>query len=276
MRTLFFHQARRLTWHVAGWGGVVMLVSVLVATTYPMVVKQAAQLMQLIRGLPPQLTAFIGDPSQFTDPHGYLALRLHSFLPFAMGLYAIVAGSALVAADEEKGFLDLLLAYPVPRLALFFARVAALLIAMSAIALLGWVGLLMALPASGMEVEPLALLAPFVSLVGVMACLSALALLLTNLLPSRRASASLAGAVLVASFFLSALSRLDERLLPFARALPLHHFDSNAQGAGLNLTNVALLWGSTAIMLALAAWRFQTRDIRVAGEGVLLRRRKTS
>lgn len=81
------------------------------------------------------------------------------------------------------------------------------------------------------------------------------------------------------SYFLSSMAGLDERLATVAQFLPYHHYQG---GEALN----GLDWGSLLGLLAVAGglavlawWRFERRDIRVAGEGgwrlpaLLLRRR---
>ena len=60
----------------------------------------------------------------FVTPSGYLTFSLFSYLPVVLGIYTILAGSGLIAADEEKGTLDLTLAYPISRSVFFFSRLA--------------------------------------------------------------------------------------------------------------------------------------------------------
>jgi ABC-2 type transport system permease protein len=272
MRTLFWHAVRRLQWQVVGWGGTFFFIGIMVCSTYAMVQQQAEQVQQLLRSLPPQFAMFLGDTSQITNPHGYLALRLHSFIPAIMGFFAVLAGSGMLAIDEEKGFLDLLLSYPVVRMRLFVARTVALLVAIVGVCVLGWAGLVVGIPGSGMALNATEALPPFVSLVGVMACLAALSVLASNVLPSRHAAAAFAGFVLVMGFVLTAFSRLDSRFEPWARVLPFYHFNAKAKGEGVDPADAMGLWVASIMMFSAAAWRFQVRDIRLSGEGVGLGR----
>jgi len=87
------------------------------------------------------------------------------------------------------------------------------------------------------------------------------------LLPSRRLAAMVSGLLLVASFFITTLARLDENLENLAKLSPLNYY----QG-GLALLEVEWGWfagllGAALLITLLAWWRFQRRDIRVAGEG---------
>ncbi len=48
-----------------------------------------------------------------------------SLLPVIVGIFALIAGSGLIASDEESGRLDLILAHPPSRTALFWGRLLA-------------------------------------------------------------------------------------------------------------------------------------------------------
>ncbi len=101
---------------------------------------------------------------------------------------------------------------------------------------------------------------------GVLLCFGTLALLLSMLLPSRRRAGMTAGLLLVASYFLTSLARINSDLEPAARLSPLNYYQSGDAIRGLNaawfvgLLAVAVLWA------LLAWWRFERRDIRVGGE----------
>ena len=117
---------------------------------------------------------------------------------------------------------------------------------------------------------------PFLALFALLLSLGTLALLLSLLLPSRRLAAMAAGFVLVASFFLNGLAKLNSDLETLARLLPLKYYQSGDAINGLNLAWFGGLLAASALFAA-AGWRlFQRRDIRVAGEGgwrLALRRR---
>jgi ABC-2 type transport system permease protein len=95
-----------------------------------------------------------------------------------------------------------------------------------------------------------------------------LALLLSLLLPSRRLAAMTAGMVLLASYFLTTLARLDRGLETVARLSPTHYYQSGEAIRGLNGPWFGGLLAVAGLFAVLAWWRFQRRDVRVVGEGV--------
>jgi ABC-2 type transport system permease protein len=87
------------------------------------------------------------------------------------------------------------------------------------------------------------------------------------LLPARRLAAAGAGLVLVASYFLSSMAFLNESLAAVARFLPYDYYQSGEALNGLDWASFLGLLAASAVLALLAWWRFQRRDIRVAGEG---------
>ena len=109
---------------------------------------------------------------------------------------------------------------------------------------------------------------PYLSLWALLLFFGGLALLLSMVLPSRRLAAMTAGMVLLVSYFLTTLARLDTSLETVARLSPLFYY----QG-GEAIRNFDGLWFGGLLAVAglftvLAWWRFEQRDIRVVGEGV--------
>jgi len=107
---------------------------------------------------------------------------------------------------------------------------------------------------------------PFLSLLAVLLLFGTLALLLSMVLPSRRAAAMVTGILLVASFFIS-LARIDRNLETVARFSPLNYYQSGEAIRGLNGGWFLGLLACSLVFNILAWWRFERRDIRVGGEG---------
>jgi ABC-2 type transport system permease protein len=108
---------------------------------------------------------------------------------------------------------------------------------------------------------------PYLSLLAVLLFFGALALLLSMVLPSRRVAAMGAGVVLLVSFFLTTLARIDQNLESVASLSPLAYYQSGEAILGLNGAWFGGLLTAAGLLAALAWWRFERRDIRVVGEG---------
>jgi ABC-2 type transport system permease protein len=233
---------------------------------YDTVAEQQEQFEELIKNYPPEMMAFFGGFTSFATPEGYLSAEYFSLMPLILGIFAVLAGSGLLASDEEKGTLDLILAHPVSRTSLFMGRLLAFVVATLTILAVGWLGIVVAMSQSSMEVGWGKMALPFLSLLAVLMIFGMLALLLSLLLPSRRMSAMAAGLALVASFFITGLARISDSLKTIAKLSPLNYYQSGYAISGLNGEWLGGLLSAALIFAALAWWRFERRDIRVGGE----------
>lgn len=219
-----------------------------------------------MKSMPPFITAMAGDAETLSSPSGWLHMKYFTTLPVIFGPFAVMAGAGLLATDEERGRLDLLMAYPTARWQIFSGRLAALLLATGIIHAISWIGLIAALPLSTLKITPAAAILPFISLFGLMLWFESFALLLSFVLPSRILAAGAAGVVLVADFFIDALAPITPVLEPLARCLPYHYYQGGLAADGFEIFPFSVLLISAAIMIGLSGWRFNCRDIRVMGE----------
>src|SRR5262249_20451015 len=175
----------------------------LAVVRYDLMQANRELILQLVRGPAGDFIRMFGDVDRLTTPGGFLSLAFFSYLPLVLGVFAVLAGSGLIVADEEAGTLDLVLAHPVSRTALFLGRLLAFGVATLAILALSWLGFVVATARSTLDVGGWALARPFLSLAAVLAFFGGLALLLSLVLPARRTAAMAAGLVLLASYFLT-------------------------------------------------------------------------
>lgn len=267
MFPLFIHALTRSRGTILGWGLSLAVLGAYLMSFYDTLAEQQASLNQLLSNYPPELMAFFGDMTQMFTPEGYLTVEFFSYMPLILGIFAVLAGSGLLVGDEENGLLDLLLAHPVSRTAFFTGRLLALIATQLGILGLAWGGLVVGLRWSSIEIAPAELLRPFLGLFAVLSLFGSLALALSLLLPSRRLAATTAGLGLVASFFVTSLARVNEDLETLAKFSPLNYYQSGAAIRALNGEWLGGLLAVAALFTLIAWWRFERRDIRVAGEG---------
>jgi ABC-2 type transport system permease protein len=267
VRTIFGYALGRFRGQILGWGLILFLLGLMATARYDVMRENQAMVRQMMQGSMGQLIRMFGDPARLMTPGGFLSMSFFSYMPLVVGVFAVLAGSGLLAADEESGTLDLLLAHPVSRTALFLGRLLAFVVATAAILALSWLGFIVAMSWSSLNVGWGEMALPYLSLLGVLLFFGGLALLLSMTLPSRRQAAMTAGLVLLASFFLNTLARLDTTLEPVARISPLNYYQGGEAVEGLNGGWLAGLLLAAGLFAALAWWRFERRDIRVVGEG---------
>lgn len=267
MNATFRYMLRRFRLAIVGWGLALAVIGVVTVRLYATILERMAVVEKLMEGMPPLLVAIAGEASLLATPGGWLHVKFFVMVPVLLGIYGVMAGAGLFATDEERGRLDLLMAYPVSRSRMFAGRVLALVLATVLILGLSWIGVLLALPGSGMAVGVVASVRPFVNTMAPLLLFEMLALALAMVMPSKLLAAGTAGLVLVASFFIEILAAVEPALLPLAKGLPLHYYRG---GLALNGFGWPGFLGQLAVAIALgsfAYWRFLRRDIRVMGEG---------
>jgi len=270
MVAIFRYTLRRFRGQILGWGLALFLVVLLIVGIYDSIGWQAAELEQLLASYPPELMAFFsasGSMLSLFTAEGFVSMEFFSFMPVVLGIFAVLMGSGLLASDEEKGTLDLIMAHPVSRSALFMGRLLALVTATVGILAIAWLGFVVSMNWSSMDIGLGRMWLPLLSLLAVLLVFGTLALLLSMVLPSRRLAASVSGLLLVASFFVTGLARINEDLETLARLLPLNYYQTEEAFHQFNVQWFAGLLVVAALLAVLAWWRFQRRDIRVGGEG---------
>ncbi len=268
MLTTLRYTLSSLRGQIIGWGLGIAGLGLMLVSFYGVFVEQQGDLMQMIESYPPEFLAFFGgDAASIATPKGFLNMYGFSMLPVIVGIFAVIVGSGLLSSDEENGRLDLIVAHPVSRAGLFWGRVLGFVAATVGILVIGWLGFVVLLGGSALDVTWGQMALPFLPLLVQTLIYGAIALLLSMLLPSRNLAAAGAGVVMVTSYFLSSMSALNESLAVVAQFLPYDYFQGGDALDGLDPASFLGLLAASALLAALAWWRFERRDIRVAGEG---------
>jgi ABC-2 type transport system permease protein len=269
MLAIFKHSLKKSRGAFLGWGITLAALGMLLVPFYDTIAKNAQQFEQLFKVYPKEFLAFFSSAglTNFTTPEGYLSVEFFSFMPLVIGVFAILAGSGLLAADEEQGVLDLIAAQPVSRTALFWGRVSALVVVTAGILALGYAGVMLGTTYSVIELNAVQVINPFASLLALLIFFAGFSLALSMLLPSRQSAAMVSGIVLVAGFFLHGLANLNDSLKSIEPFLPHTYYQNENWTQGLNLSWFFGLLAVGLLFMLLAWWRFLRRDIRVGGEG---------
>ncbi len=253
-----------------GWSLSLGLLGSYVVSLHDTFAKQETrdQLMRLINSYPKELMAMFGGAIDMYTPAGYLNVEFFSYMPIILGVFAVLAGSGLLAADEEGGQLDLLQALAVSRAGLFFGRLAAFVVDVLVILFVVWLGFVLMLPATGLrDITPLQLSYPFFSLLGQLCLFGALSLLFSQVFPSRRLAAMASGMLLIGLYFLNSLGSMQESLQKVIEYLPLHYYQGARAIEGMQWDSLGWLLLVSAL-LSLLAWQvYERRDLRLGGEG---------
>ena len=262
----FTYTMRRLRGQIIGWGIGLALYGLMMVSLFDSIAGLEG-FEELIASYPPEISAFFGDLMAITTPVGYLDIYYFSYMTVIVGIFAVGASAGLLVGDEEKGILDLLMAHPIGRSALFWGRLLGLGTAMAVLLLVGWLSWVLPSGSAGMDLTWIEFLRPFLPLFVQLLLFGTLALLLSMLLPSARFAGMLAGGLLVANYLMVGLANINEDLKAVVEYTPLHFYQGGQAVNGLNWEWLAGLAAVTILLALLAWWRFRRRDIRVGGEG---------
>ena len=262
----FKHTLRRLRGQMMGWGIGLALYGLMMVSLFDSIANIEG-FEELIASYPPELLAFFGDMMAITTPKGYIDIYYFSYMTLIVGIFVVGASASLLLGDEEKGILDLVMAHPISRTALFWGRWLGFVAATAVILLVGWLSWLIPSGSSGMELTWIEFLRPFLPLFAVLLLFGTLALLFSMLLPSVRVAGMITGGLLVADYLLMGLSHSNQDIESIVKFTPLYYYQGGAAITELNLEWLAGLLAVSAVLALLAWWRFQRRDIRVGGEG---------
>jgi ABC-2 type transport system permease protein len=136
-----------------------------------------------------------------------------------------------------------------------------------AILFLAWLGLVLPLAQTTLDATPGQIAQAMLSLLAALMFFGGLALMLSMVLPSQRLAAMTSGLLLVVSYIFTSLARINDDLSGLERLLPLHFYQGGYAVVEMNWNWIAGLVGVAAIFAVIGWWRFERRDIRVAGEG---------
>jgi ABC-2 type transport system permease protein len=264
----FKHTLRRMRGQMIGWGIGLTLYGLLMVSLYDSIVGIEG-FQELIASYPPELMAFFGDADfmAITTPKGYVGLYYFEYMTIIIGIFAVAACASLLVGHEETGILDLVMAHPISRTALFWGRLLGYVAATAVILLVGYLSWYIPSGSSGLDLSWIELLRPFLPLFAQLLLFGTLALLFSMVLPSGRIAGMITGGLLVANYLLLGLSNLNESLKSFVEFTPLYYYQGGDAIVELNWGWLAGLLAVSAIFALLAWWRFQRRDIRVGGEG---------
>jgi len=266
--TIFRHTIRSGRIQMIGWSASLFVLAAYLVMLHDAFMTQEDQFSSMLSAYPPELMAAFGGTADLFSATGFLNFTFFSYVNVLLGFLAISIGSGLLAADEERGRLELLVAAPVSRTGILITRLLAVIFRMVVILILSWLGFVLFMPATGLaEVTAWQMVLPHLEQLVLMLFFTGLALLLSQVLPARSAATGIAAAYLLASYVIQMLQELDENLAGLERFSPLHVLKGGYAIEGLNANGMVGLLGLGLLFIVLAGWRFQKRDLRVSGEG---------
>ncbi len=242
-----------------GLGGAIM--AIWVTALFP-TFKGFDEFNQLLES--PIIKALVGDVGDYTTPEGFLGSEFFGFMPLFLAFYTVVVGLGIIGSEEVAGRLDVLLSTPVPRWRIILEKFLAYVVvylAILAVMFLGFVLILALMPEVEIAIGRVG--EGVLNLLPALLVMTALPLLLTTLVRGRGTAGAIAGAIIVASWFITALADLAPDVLGTIQYLSMFtYYNSFAVlSRGMQWGDFALLTAATAAMVGLTLFFFQRRDL---------------
>lgn len=264
LRNLFLKTLRDLRGQILGWGIGLGILGLLICVLYPSFKDQVSGMIDLLDSYPPAVAAFFGDMALIGQFYGWLNVEFFSWIPPILAIFAVGAGTGLIAGEEEKGTLDLLMSHPIRRWRVVTEKFAALVAATLLVCLLTALFMVLSAVLIGEtdNLDRLALatldIAP-ITLAG-----GTFALMASVILRRRRLATTAAVVVIIGSWFVDSLGKVVETLEPYRPYTLFHYYNGGVILLdSMDWGNVGVLLGLTVVFYALSVAAFQRRDIAV-------------
>ena len=198
---------------------------------------------------------------------GYLGVELMGFMgPALIAVYAITAGSAAIAGEEDRGGLEVTLSAPVSRTRVFVQRFAALVIGIATLIIATGVVLWIfsVVLGMGLGLDAIASAAAALGIFGLFA--GAVAIAVGAATGSPAVARGVAALAVVASYLINALAQVTSTLRPARPISPYYLVLGNEPLAhGLRLTGAVSVLVAAAVIAAAGGILFARRDLNLPG-----------
>ncbi len=208
---------------IAGWGLLLGFMGFMVIALFPQIEGLLESFGAILDN--PVIKPLIGDVEQFASLEAFLGLKLFSMLPLIIGVYVVLFALGIVAGEEERGTLDLLLSTPTTRAQVIVEKSAALLVAVLAILALMLVGMLIG--AATLADFPLTLgqlVGALLNVLPITILMGGLTLLLSTVLRSRNTAGAIAAGIIFGSYFVTTLAEMAGGALEKVKYLSFYQY----------------------------------------------------
>jgi len=220
-----------------------------------------AQQMELLGR---QLTYLLPVPAQLDTMAGYLVWRWFGSAVLIYAFWGLLAGTGAGRGDEERGLSELWLSTGASRVRLIAARVAgfATVAAISIAVMLGVTDIGAAIGQEPLLLGPLAL--EGLAIWTLTLFVFAFALVVAQLVTTRRSATGIAGIIVLALFMLNAAARSGVEVGPVRWLSPFYLYERSTpllRGGSLDVAGTSALAIGALILVVIAVVAFVRRDI---------------
>ncbi len=254
---------RRSVW---AWAGGLASLMLLTFAAWPAFSKDSQAIASMVSAMPKEMFALFGmtDPDSLSTAAGFISSRTYQSVgPIVMLIFSVSAVSSLIAKEESRGILDMVLANPLARRNVLLAKAAAIALLSVVIGFFLTIFGLIGNTVWGTDLDVVNILAANVGLALLALCFGGIALGVWSLLGSGPAI-GITAAIGAVAWFLNGLGSVVDGLAPFRILSPFYWYlgDRAPLAKGFEPQYMLLLIVAV-IGTAIAAWRFGSRDLAV-------------
>lgn len=262
-----FEVTRKTLWDarrsMIGWAAGLAGATMVYTASYAII--DPSEYADVISTMPPEIVEAFGWGAIAT-PSGYLGSTVYGLVvPILVTVFAIAFGTRVLAGDEESHRLELTATMPVSRASLLLQRIAATVVAGLGVASVVFAGVFVLKGAVGLEV-------PILNVAAASAQLGLLAVFFASLAVAVGAATGRRGVVLGSAAAVAVGAYFADTVIPTLEGLAwvenlsvFHYYDGAAAlERGFDAGGIAVLVGLAAVLVGLAVFTFDRRDLGTA------------
>jgi len=254
---------RRSVWW---WAGGLVALLLLTFAAWPTFSKDSAAISDMVNAMPKEMFAMFGmtDPESIATSAGFISARTYQSVgPIVMMIFAIGAVSGLIAKEESRGVLDMVLSNPVSRRNTLLAKAGAIALLTSFIGLTLTVFGLLGNAIWETDLNVANILAANAGLTLLAMCFGGIAIAVWSVFGSGPAI-GVTAAIGAAAWFLNGLGAIVDGLAPLRALSPFYWYLGDTAPLAKGFEPQYLLLLTVAVVgTAFATWRFESRDLAV-------------
>ena len=250
---------------LAGWTAGILVYMAILGWYYPSLAEAGDEMQALMDLMPKDMWAMFGidEAVDMLSPSGFLTAEAFGMmLPIFFSVFAMGIGSRGIGGEETDGTLELLATLPIARRQLYFEKFAALVILVTALGILLWLGVVFASARGGMalSVGPVAGSSVMVALLGLF--FGAITLAVGAMTGRRTQTVAIGSALIVVTFLFKSLAAMIDSLSALKWLSPFYYY-----GQGLSLDENLLfvdtlpLVGGIIVLAIAGLIVFERRDL---------------
>lgn len=263
LRSVLLKTLRDQRRSLLGWAVSIATLVVMYGSFWP-TIKGQPSMNDFLNQMPAAMRSmFAMSGADMSTPGGYVKIELLSFMgPILVILYAVTAGNAAIAGEEDRHTMDLLLANPISRTRLVLDKLGAMILGITLITAVTGAALYLCGPLFGLWIPAGKVAAAMLHLGLLGLVFGALALAIGAATGRTGASRGVPALVAVLAYMVNGLAPLVSWLEPIQRLSPFYQYsghDPLRNGISGSAVVVAVL--TVAGLVVIAVWAFRRRDV---------------